>query len=273
MRSTRGATLLTALVAVSCKPAAPPPQASVNALRIVATDFAFASPDTVPAGLTNIVMVNQGKDPHQAVVFRVDSAKTMAEVQAALMGPSIPSWITLPGGPNGAMPGDSANTMTVLDPGNYVMVCFLNGADGKPHIEKGMIKSFVVKPAGPPLALPAADVTITTKDYAFDVSPAIAAGTHTVRMVNQGPQLHEIAVMKLAPGATMATVQAWAQGGMKGQPPMYPVGGIAGLSVGLTANFTETFAPGDYLLICFVPDSKDGKPHFMHGMMMPFKVS
>jgi hypothetical protein len=30
--------------------------------------------------------------------------------------------------------------------------------------------------------------------------------------------------------------------------------------------------PGTYALICFIPDAKDGKPHFMHGMMKEFKV-
>ncbi|HTY07301.1 MAG TPA: hypothetical protein VMC86_12350 [Gemmatimonadales bacterium] len=276
MHSARVAPLfVAALLVVSCerKPAAPAAQTSANPLRIITTDFAFSSPDTVPAGLTNIVMVNQGKDPHQAVVFRIDSNKTLAEVQAGLMGATIPTWITVFGGPNGAMPGDSAMTTTPLTPGNYMLVCFLNGADGKPHIAKGMIKSFVVTPAGTAMAMPAADITISTKDFAFEVSPAITAGTHTIRMVNNGPQLHEIAVMKLVPGATMAKVQAWMQSNMAGPPPLIPVGGIAGLSVGQTANFTATFGAGDYLLLCFVPDAKDGKPHVAHGMMMPFKIS
>lgn len=275
MRPARASVLLLAALLSSCDRSPPPPaaQTQATALRIVTTDYAFTAPDTVPAGLTNMVMVNQGKEPHQAVVFRADSVKTAAEVQAALMSPAIPSWINVPGGPNGAMPGDSANTMATLTPGNYWLVCFLTGADGKPHFAKGMMKAFVVKPAGMAMAMPAGDVTITTKDYAFEVTPAITAGTHTIRMVNAGPQLHEIGVFKLAPGATMATVQAWVKGGMKGMPPMMPVGGIAGLTMGQTANFTATFAKGDYVLLCFVPDAKDGKSHLEHGMVMPFKVS
>ena len=275
MHSARAAALLLPLILASCvtKPAAPAAQASANALRIVASDFQFAAPDTVAAGLTNIVMVNQGKEPHQAVVMRIDSGKTQAEVQAGMMGNTIPAWMSFPGGPNGAVPGDSTNAMAVLTPGNYMLVCFLSGADGKPHLMKGMTKNFVVKPAGAAMAMPAGDVTVTAKDYGFDVAPAITAGTHTIRMANAGPQLHEIALLKVAPGKTMAQVQAWMGTDMKSPPPFMEVGGIAGLSVGQTANFTASFGKGDYILICFVPDAKDGKPHVAHGMMLPFKVS
>ncbi|HWZ28194.1 MAG TPA: hypothetical protein VNX15_06525 [Gemmatimonadales bacterium] len=275
MHSARAAALLLPLILASCvtKPAAPAAQVSANSLRIVASDFQYAAPDTVTAGLTNIVMVNQGKEPHQAVVMRIDSGKTQAEVQAGMMGNTIPAWMSFPGGPNGAVPGDSTNAMAVLTPGNYMLVCFLSGADGKPHLMKGMTKNFVVKPAGAAMAMPAGDVTVTAKDYGFDVAPAITAGTHTIRMANAGPQLHEIALLKVAPGKTMAQVQAWMGTDMKSPPPFMEVGGIAGLSVGQTANFTASFGKGDYILICFVPDAKDGKPHVAHGMMLPFKVS
>ena len=30
--------------------------------------------------------------------------------------------------------------------------------------------------------------------------------------------------------------------------------------------------PGDYALICFVPDTKDGKAHLIHGMVKTVKV-
>jgi len=36
--------------------------------------------------------------------------------------------------------------------------------------------------------------------------------------------------------------------------------------------FTADFAPGNYALVCFIPDSKDGKPHYAHGMTKQFNV-
>lgn len=42
----------------------------------------------------------------------------------------------------------------------------------------------------------------------------------------------------------------------------------------LAADVTiKLVTPGDYGLICFVPDAKDGKPHLVHGMVKTIKVS
>ena len=45
------------------------------------------------------------------------------------------------------------------------------------------------------------------------------------------------------------------------------------LENGMRATFTADLTAGDYGLICFVPDAKDGKMHLEHGMMKNFKVS
>ena len=52
-----------------------------------------------------------------------------------------------------------------------------------------------------------------------------------------------------------------------------PMGGVVGLSKGLHAYFTANLDVGDYVLVCFLQDAKDGKPHFVHGMVQPFKIS
>jgi uncharacterized cupredoxin-like copper-binding protein len=59
---------------------------------------------------------------------------------------------------------------------------------------------------------------------------------------------------------------------MKGPPPAMPLGGIGAIDPGQTATFTADLTPGNYGLICFVPDAKDGKLHLQHGMMQDIKV-
>jgi hypothetical protein len=41
---------------------------------------------------------------------------------------------------------------------------------------------------------------------------------------------------------------------------------------GMTEYFTANFTPGRYGLLCFLPDAKDGKPHFVHGMVQEITV-
>jgi hypothetical protein len=40
----------------------------------------------------------------------------------------------------------------------------------------------------------------------------------------------------------------------------------------MSQYFSADFVPGSYALICFLPDVKDGKPHFVHGMVQQIEV-
>ncbi len=41
---------------------------------------------------------------------------------------------------------------------------------------------------------------------------------------------------------------------------------------GGVAVFTAELTAGNYVLWCFAPDAKDGKPHFLHGMAKQLTV-
>ena len=120
--------------------------------------------------------------------------------------------------------------------------------------------------------LAAADATIKLVDYDFELSAPLAAGKQTILVENDGPQAHELALLKLAPGKTVADFAAWDAGGMKGPPPAEPIGGVVALDTGTRATFTADLTPGDYGLLCYVPDAKDGRPHLAHGMIKTIKV-
>jgi hypothetical protein len=255
------------------RPAAP---AGPNVITISATDYAFRAPDTVPAGLTTFRMVNQGRELHQAIIAGA-SGRSWDELETAMkMTGPIPAWLTFPAGPGVVVGGDSSNATANLEPGNYLIMCFIPSPDGQLHVMKGMFRRLVVTPASrtvAPAPEPKADVTVTLSDYDFTLSAPLTQGTHTIRVENRGPQLHEVTIEQLAPGKTLADVQRWTAGGMKGESPTKPVGGFTGPDVGKTGWFTVTLAPGKYVLTCFVPDAKDGKPHVAYGMVKEVTVS
>jgi hypothetical protein len=272
------------VVVVACSPKAPARAPSPNVVTITATDYAFAAVDTIPGGLTTMRMVNQGREPHQAVVYGAPG-KTFAELEAVAMPKgSDAEWLhaflaihpTFPGGVSATIGPDTSVVTLNLTPGNYVIACFIPSPDGKWHVQKGMYRRLVVIPAAAgatAAAEPQSDLTVTLSDYAFTTSAPVTAGTHTIRIENTGPQIHELAVERLAPGKTLADWQRWAQGGMKGEPVSIPIGGFAGPDQGKVGWVTLTFTPGDYLFLCYVPDTKDGAPHLVHGMVKQVTIS
>jgi len=263
-----------ALLVVACKKAAPPAPA-IHELVVHTADYAFTAPDTVPAGLTRIVSINSGPSLHHVTMVRLDSGYTLDSLLGALAHPGpLPSWAHFEGGPNFPIPGDTGAATMLLEAGNYAMICVIPDSLGAPHFTHGMAHALVVTPNPAPVAAePDADLEVRLSDYAFTLSSDVTAGDHTIRVLNDGPQEHEMVVVQLDSGKTVQDVSTWVTTGMKGPPPGRPIGGIAPMSPGGRNVVTLHFAPGDYGFLCFVPDAHDGKAHSDHGMMKQIHVS
>jgi hypothetical protein len=137
---------------------------------------------------------------------------------------------------------------------------------------KGMIKGLTVKPVtGASAAAPTSDITIAMSDFSFNVSKPITAGKHVFQVTSTGPQPHEVVLLKFAPGKTMDDLGKWMEK-QDGPPPANALGGTSAQRPGATPTFEADITPGDYVLVCFVPDAKDGKPHLEKGMIHTFKV-
>lgn len=247
--------------------------ASPNVVAVHAKDFAFTAPAQIPAGVTTFEFTNDGPGIHHMQLVRLDSGKTFADLQAALKHPGPPPrWAVFIGGPNAPAPGSQSNATLDLASGNYAVICLVDMPGGVPHFAKGMMQPLEVTPSSSAAKEPAADVDVTLADYAFQLSKPLTAGAHMFAVSNTAQQPHEIEIVQLAPGKTPQDVLTWMMK-MDGPPPGKPIGGIAALMPGETAEFTATLEKGNYAFICFVPDAKDGKPHFMHGMVHEEKVS
>ena len=254
--------------------AAPPaPPAGPNVVEVTASDFAFAMPDTLPAGPTTFHLVNQGPSVHHIQVIRLEEGKTMADFEKA-MGPGEhppQSWMVFEGGPNTPVPGGSSDGSLELAAGNYVVMCGIPGPDGIPHAAKGMVHSLTVVPSDVQRTMPEPDITLTLNDYSFTFSKPLTAGKHVIKVVNGAAQPHEVLIALLPPGKTAADLPKWVMK-QQGPPPAMPLGGTSMIHPGGSNTVTVELAPGEYGLWCFFPDAKDGKPHFMHGMMQQITV-
>ena len=254
------------------KEAAAAPAAPVqHTFTITARDFAYDAPDTIPAGYTTFRFVNAGPNFHHAQFFRIDSGHTAAELQALMATPGTPPrWVVPVGGPNAPTPGDSGTTIVQMTPGNYVLLCLVDTPDHVPHFAKGMFHPITVTPSDDQGSAPTPDVVLTTQDYSFAFDKPLTAGHHLIEVRNTAQQPHEVELVRLAPGKKIGDILTWMYK-PAGTPPAEGLGGTAAFT-GQPVYFDANLTPGTYGLICFVPDAKDGKPHFMHGMQQEIKV-
>ena len=255
----------------SVAPVSAAPVTKPRVVEVTGEDFKFEAPDIIPAGLTEFRFMNKGPSLHHMALLKLNDGKTVEDLRAVLANPGPPpSWVKEMGGPNAPDAGLEANATVMLEPGNYALICFVD-LGGPPHFAKGMIRPLRVVPAKNAATRPKADVTMNLVDYNFALSSPIRAGTRTIRVHNAARQHHEIELIQLNPGVTRDEFMNWMDK-MEGPPPAKAIGGVAGIEPGMTQYFTANFTPGNYVLMCFLPDARDGKPHLAHGMTQQITV-
>jgi uncharacterized cupredoxin-like copper-binding protein len=265
------AVLLVCLLA-ACAPQEPP---APNTVTIVASDFAYEAPEQIPAGVTTVRMVNDGAEPHHTIIARIDDGKTLDELLDEYRAENLfPEYVTYVGGPGEALPGDTSRVTLRFEPGRYALICFIPSPDGAMHFAKGMTRELEVVESGEQLAAePTPDVTVRLADYAFGFSGPVPSGDVTFRVENAGPQVHDLVIIQTEPGKSVEEFLGWLESGNEGPPPGRIVGSITGMNTGHHVSFSTYLEPGEYTVLCWVPDVRDLRPHFMYGMMQQFSVS
>lgn len=247
-------------------------RSAATEVDVIAREYAFTMPDTVPAGLVTFRLRDEGREWHHVKLVRLDEGRTLAQVYAVLRaGGSLPSWMHFIGGPNAPAPGQAVSVSVVLEPGHYAVWCNASAPDGEPHWAKGMFAELVVVPPAHPARLPAGDLTLTLRDYGFDLSRPIPSGARRIRIRNAAAQAHEVFSLRLAANAGMEEVKAWLTKRVA-LAPGEPFGGTTDIPPGGAVLLGERWVPGRYALICWVADARDGRPHWRHGMVRVIDV-
>jgi hypothetical protein len=247
------------------------------AITIKAVDYSFQQPKSIPAGLVDVTLTNDGKMNHSLQIFRLNDGVSYDQFFTALKNndPKFVGMVKAYGGANSILPGQSQEVILNLQqPGQYVSLCFDSDADNVPHFIKGMITQFTV--TGSPsnqMQSPKDNGEIVLRDFSFQLPNSIPSGPVTLKVTNQGPQIHEADIVRLAQGKTLQDLQNFLnQPNPTGAPPFESAGGLGAIQAGTSAWLKLNLKPGNYAVVCFVPDAKTGKPHFMLGMLNSFTV-
>jgi hypothetical protein len=116
-------------------------------------DFAYEGlPATVPPGVVAITFTNQGDEPHEIFLARLNDNVTMSVDQVMALPEEQAFSMIAPVGRSSAMPGDSETTFIRMGPGRYGVACLIpqgttpdTEGSGPLHVALGEFAEFTVQ--------------------------------------------------------------------------------------------------------------------------------
>lgn len=243
--------------------------------------YEYDVPERVPAGLTRVSLVNDGEEPHHAQLLRLDDGATVDDLEAALAAGGPPAALsvgTFEGGTGLVDPGETSRADAVVDlgEGTWVLICFVEGPDGAPHVAHGMLRAFDVDGdgggSGTPGSTdpPAADAEVALVDYGVDAPDSLPGHALLDVSNSSAAEPHELLVARLEGDATAGDVIDAIEAGDR--PPARAVGGLQAILPGASQRLQLDLEPGRYVLLCAVP-SPDGVAHHAKGMVREVEVT
>lgn len=287
---------LTMLTILACgkskKPAiAETPEAETDpAIEIITELMDFRLKDTIESGWQTFRYSNKSKEPHFFLLEKYPEGKNiddcrqevvpafqkgmnlinegkMDEAMAAFG--ELPEWfpqIVFMGGTGLISPGQTAVTTLKMEPGYYIIECYVKMENGVFHSAMGMLEDLVVLPDSVNYKAPTPTVSMSvSKEGGFMIQDSIGPGTQVfaVNFTDQGPHEHfighDVNLVKLAPNANLDSLGHWMNwSDPKGLISPAPegvtfLGGVNELPAGYVGYFTADLTTGNYALISEVP--------------------
>jgi uncharacterized cupredoxin-like copper-binding protein len=267
-RITAGSVIAAVLAGIPGAIYGPASAAPARTLVVTAYEYSFQAPDSAPAGLVTVRLIDRGKKAHQLAMARLDDTSSLDRVMRSLIADKARTgglrWV---GGVESAIPGESGETILPLTSGRYVIICAYEGENGLAHMSLGMIRTLIVTPGTPVRAqsLPATPTTIALSDYHIAFSSPLHSGKQLVRVVNVGKQRHHLAIARIVGNATTDEIMKW-DGKSQPAPLEDMSGGAAVMDPGQASVIEMDLTPGRYALACILSDDSKSKPHYLLGM-------
>jgi len=264
-----------------------------NVIDIVTRSMEFQSVDTIPSGWNTFKYQNLSNETHFFLMDKYPEGKTVehtltdvapvfaegmdlinegkSEEGFAAFG-KLPEWfgdIIFSGGSGLIAPKHTAVTTIKLDPGYYIMECYVKMPNGKFHTLMGMAKPIFVTDEASGNTPPEATVNIalsgeTGISYDKDITKGKQIFSVYVKDQKQHENFmwHDLNLVKLDANASEDALESWMDwSDPKGLITPVPngvtfLGGVNDMSAGSTGYFYADLEPGKYAFISEVPNTK-----------------
>ncbi len=264
-----------------------------EAISIITRAMDFQSVDTIPSGWNTIKYDNFSKETHFILLDKYPEGKTIentmkeivpvftegmdlinegkAEEGFAAFG-KLPEWfygVVYSGGTGLIAPHHTAVTTVKLEPGYYIMECYVKMPNGKFHTAMGMAKPIIVTEEDSGNMPPEATVNITLSgEEGISYDKSITKGKQIFSVFVKDQKAHEnfiwhdLNLVKLEDYASEDDLEAWMDwSDPKGLITPVPngitfLGGVNDMPAGNTGYFYADLKPGKYAFISEVPNTK-----------------
>ncbi len=261
---------------------------SVVEVLTQAMDFQMA--DTIPSGWNTWRYQNQSDQTHFILIEDYPDGITLdsLDLQAAPVWndavnlitagktdeglaelAKLPNWfreVIYWGGTGLVSPGRTVETTLKLEPGYYVVECYVKMNTGMWHATLGMTKELVVSGEKSVLSEPVADLAIDLSNEAgIEFEPPAKAGTYNISVNFIDQALNDINLVWLDEGHDLSILETWIDwrnpAGLREPAPegFTFLGGVNNMPAGGKGYFKAQLQAGQYALISEVPNPKDKK--------------
>ena len=265
-----------------------------NVIDIVTRSMEFISVDTIPSGWNTFRYDNKSFETHFFLLDKYPEGRT-AEDAISDVAPvfdkgmdlinegkteegfaefaNLPEWfskIVWYGGSGLIAPQHKSLTTVKLDPGYYIMECYMKMPNGKFHTSMGMAKPIVVTEEDSGNSPPKATVNITLsgeEGISYDKPITSGKQVFSVYVKDQKPHenfiWHDINLVRLADYANEDELEKWmnwsSPSGLVTPAPKGAtfLGGVNDMSAGSTGYFYANLRRGTYAFISEVPNTKE----------------
>ena len=250
-------------------------------VEIIAIDYAFRAPDEIPSGWTTFRFTNEGNEEHFFVPLLLDEGWTFEDYALAVVPPVNEVWVAhregeleygealrrviemyeegeieviyeYRGGSGILAPELSTDVTLYMEPGRYVLECYVKTEDGEFHLVEGMMRELIVLDQPSEATPPEADIDITFVDGAMVMDGDLRPGRLTFR-VTPGQYGDNVHIARMNADAEAQEIAEWtnwfAVDGLRHPAPTTFVGGMHLLQPGTTGYFTADLEPGRYLFV------------------------
>ena len=261
-------------------------------IEVTTIGMEFQLVNEIESGWTTFKYINKSEEPHFFILEKMPDSIRIDDYKNELFPPfmaafklfdegdmeagmkefeKIPQWfykVELGGGVGLVSPHTEAMSTLYLDPGVYVMECYVRMPNGQAHAFMGMVKELVVTENNNGQKEPIADYQISlSSETGVQFVDSLKAGTYTLGVTFNDQKLyehmlgHDVNLVKLDKGAELDTLGGWLntmdiKAFRTPAPEGYTfMGGVEDLKAQRTGYFTTSLTEGDYVLISEIPNT------------------